>query len=79
MSQGAGNTPSNPSDKDQLITNSKVTTEAKPKKPMVAKVKSEVNDIWTKCMEAEERSWLLRTLIKEGIGTQLIPRRMMIS
>ena len=38
-------------------------------KPSVAKVKSEVRKAWTKTMEAEERSKLLRILIREGIGT----------
>ena len=45
------------------------TTEAKKRKPTVALVKSEVVRTWTGTMEAEERTKLIRKLIREGIGT----------
>ena len=35
------------------------------RKPLVATVKGEVDEAWVKCMESEERSKLMRTLVRE--------------
>ena len=37
--------------------------------PMVAQSKGEVRRTWTKTVEAEERTGLVRALLREGIGT----------
>jgi hypothetical protein len=53
------------------------TTGAKamPGKPTVEIVKREVNAIWTKVVEAEERSRMMRVLVREGIGTNEVERQ----
>ena len=46
----------------------------KPRKPTAASVKREVIVTWTKVVEAEERSKLMRVLAREGIGTREVER-----
>ena len=70
MSHEMGIFPNGLTDSEILTTKTNNTAEATQRKPEVAQVKSELDKVWTKNMEAEERSKLLRTLIKEGIGTR---------
>ena len=48
--------------------------EARSKKPMVAIVKGEVKKYFEKVVEAEERTLLLRGLIREGVGLNEVER-----
>jgi hypothetical protein len=52
----------------------KSASRRKPRKPTIASVKAEVTVIWTKVLEAEERSTLMRVLAREGIGMREVER-----
>ena len=52
-----------------MSSRNKVIHTVKVRDTKTAKLKSEVIKVWKTTAEAEERSWLLQTLLREGIGT----------
>ena len=62
----------NNSSYDRKQSQNSSTAEPTNREASVAQIKGEVDRVWVKCMEAEEKSKLLRTLLWEGIGTNEI-------
>ena len=65
--QGVETSSSNSSDTINNLSNSK--TVGALEKHAIAKVESSVEKSWIKCMLAEEKTKLLRSMVIEGIGT----------
>ena len=57
----------NPMDKDNCNT---AMADTRNGKPVVARAKGEVAKSWEKVVHAEERSRMMREMIKKGIGTK---------